>query len=30
MINDNYPTKSTLILDEYLDVFGGILEEWTE
>ncbi|CAD8057048.1 unnamed protein product [Paramecium primaurelia] len=30
MINDSYPTKSTLILDEYLDVFGGILEEWTE
>lgn len=30
IINDCYPTSSTLVLDEYLDVFAPVLEDKTE
>lgn len=30
MINDCYPTSSTLALDEYFDVFAGLLDDRTE
>jgi hypothetical protein len=29
-INDAYPTSSTLVLDDYYDVFGNLLEDRTE
>lgn len=29
-MNDCYPTHSTLTLEEFLDAFGGTLEDWCE
>lgn len=30
IVNDCYPTHSTFTLEEFLDAFGGTLEDWCE